>query len=76
VRSVVQIAKALNVQLVMESTVTITGDEIELVVRLVDGARDRKVWVGEYTTTRREVPAIMRMIAKEAADNAHEYLNR
>ncbi|MGH9372013.1 MAG: hypothetical protein ACRD15_10835 [Vicinamibacterales bacterium] len=75
VRSVVEIAKALNVQLVMESTVTITGDDIELVIRLVDGTRDRKVWVGEYTTTRRDVPAITRMIAQEAAAGAHEHLN-
>ncbi|MGH8637253.1 MAG: hypothetical protein ACREUZ_08990 [Burkholderiales bacterium] len=76
VRSVVEIAKALNVQLVMESTVTISGDEIDLAIRLVDGTRDRKVWVGEYTTTRREVPAIMRTIAQEAAGNAHKHLNR
>jgi TolB-like protein len=75
-RSVVEIAKALNVQLVMESTVTITGDETELAIRLVDGARDRKVWVGKYTTTRREIPAVMPTIAHEAAENAHKYLNR
>lgn len=75
-RSVVEIAKALNVQLVMESTVTITGDEIELVIRLVDGTRDRKVWVGDYTTTRREVPALMRTIAQEAAGSAHKHLNQ
>jgi len=76
VRSVVEIAKALNVQFVMESTVTITGDDIELVVRLVDGTRDRKVWVGGYTTTRGEVPGITRMIAQEAAAGAHEHLSR
>ena len=63
-------------QLVMESTVTITGDDIELVIRLVDGTRDRKVWVGEYTTTRRELPAITRTIAQEAAASADKYLNR
>jgi TolB-like protein len=75
-RSVTEIAKALNVQLVMESTVTLTGDEIELVLRLVDGTRDRKVWVGKYTTTRRELPAITRTIAQEAAAGADKYLNR
>ena len=76
VRSAVEIAKALNVQLLTEATVTITGDEVRLVIRLVDGARDRKVWVGEYTTTRREVPAIMPVVAQEAAENAHKHLNR
>lgn len=76
IRSVVEIAKALNVQLVMESTVTITGDDVELVVRLVDGARDRKVWIGEYAATRRELPAIARRIARDAAHGAHEHSRR
>ncbi len=76
VRSVVEIAKALNVRLVTESTVTITGDEIRLAIRLVDGAHDRKVWVGEYRTTRHEVPAVLPVIAQDAADNAHKHLTR
>ena len=75
-QSVVEMAKALNVQLVMESTATITGNDIELAIRLVDGTRDRKVWVGEYTTTRRELPAMTRTIAQEAAAVAHKYLNQ
>jgi TolB-like protein len=75
-RSVVEIAKALNVRLVTESTVTIAGDEIRLAIRLVDGAHDRKVWVREYRTTRRELSAVLPVIAQEAADNAHRYLAR
>lgn len=75
-QSVVDIAKALNVQLVVESTVTITGDDIGLVVRLVDGARDRKVWVGEYRTTRRELPAVTRQIARETATSARQHLSQ
>lgn len=75
-RSVVDIAKALNVQLVMESTVTVTGDDIHLAVRLVDGVRDRKVWVGEYSTTRGELAGITQTIAQDAAAGAFEHLGR
>jgi TolB-like protein len=76
VRSVVEIAKALNVRFVMESTVTVSGDDIELAIRLVDGTRDRKVWVGEYATTRRELAAVTRTIAQEAAAGAHKHMAR
>jgi TolB-like protein len=75
-RSVVDIAKALNVKLVMESTVTVTGDDIHLAVRLVDGMRDRKVWVGEYRTTRGELDGITQTIAQDAAAAALQHLGR
>jgi TolB-like protein len=75
-RSVVEIAKALNVQLVMESTVTVTGNDIHLAVRLVDGVRDRKVWVGEYRTTREELAGITHTIAQDAAAGALQHQER
>jgi adenylate cyclase len=72
-RPIVEIAQALNVQLVVESTVTVTGDDLELAVRLVDGVRDRKVWVGDYTGSRRGLPALARAIARDVAAAAHRH---
>lgn len=75
-RSVVEIARALDVQLVLESTMTVTGDAIELAIRLVDGARDRKVWVGEYRTTRNELPAVTRTMARDVAAAALKHVKQ
>lgn len=75
-RSLIAIARELNVQLVLEGTVTAHGDEVVLVVRLVDGARDRKVWVGEYAGTVRDRTALSRTVARDVAAAAQRHGSR
>jgi TolB-like protein len=43
-----EIAQALGADLVMEATVLTEGDRVRIQARLVDGARDRKLWVEEF----------------------------
>jgi TolB-like protein len=74
--SVVEIAKALNVDFVLEASADIRGPTISVVARLVDGRLDRKVWVGEYSLRRDEVSAAARHIASESAIAAVKYVNR
>jgi TolB-like protein len=63
--SVPAIAKALQVDFIVEGSVVFTGEQLHLVVRLVDGHRDRKVWVGEYDTRAAQIPAAARRIAAD-----------
>lgn len=71
-----EIAKALNVEFVMESTVTIEGGQFTVVARLVHGEIDRKVWVGEYDASAHEIRDLSRRIAVEAAAGALKYRAR
>jgi TolB-like protein len=76
IRPVTEIARALKVDFVMEASAVASANDVRVVVRLVDGVLDRKVWVGEYDLTRSEIPAGARQIATEAAAAALKYLNR
>jgi TolB-like protein len=68
-----EIAKALNVDFIMESTLTVESTNLHLVARLVDGTLDRKVWVGEYDAAAGEIRALARRIASESATGALKY---
>ena len=65
--SVVEIAKNLNVDFVIEASVVFTDEHLRVVARLVDGRRDRKVWVGEYDFQPSEVDTVARRVAAEAS---------
>jgi len=68
-----EIAKALNVDFIMESTLTIESSNLHVVARLVDGIIDRKVWVGEYDAVASEVRELARRIATDSAAAALTY---
>ena len=74
--SVVEIAEALRVDLVIEASAEVTASGMRVVARLVDGRSDRKVWVGEYDVPRDEVAAAARRLANESAVASIKYLNR
>ena len=65
--SVPAIAKALDVDFLLEASVVITGQNLHLVVRLVDGRTDRKVWVSEYDARATEMGDTARLIASNTA---------
>lgn len=64
------IARALDADLLVESTVTIDDGRLRVVARLVDGLLDRKVWVGEYDAPAGELDDLSRRIAAGAAAGA------
>ena len=75
--SVREIARDLNVQFVVEGTMTrASGEDFELVVRVVDGTRDRKVWVGDYTGRRDELSALASNVARDVAAAAQTHISR
>jgi adenylate cyclase len=75
-RSVIDVAKALDVDFVMESSAVITGEVVHVVTRMVDARLDRKIWVGEYDVRRIEVLTMAPRIAAEAAAATLKYIER
>jgi TolB-like protein len=68
-----EIAKALNVDFIMESTLTVESTNLHVAARLVDGTLDRKVWVGQYDAATDEMRELARRIAAESAAGALKY---
>jgi adenylate cyclase len=75
-RSIREIAAALEVDFVIEGSVSSAGERVETAIRLVDGTLDRKVWVGEYTTGRSGLASLARTIARDVATAALHRANR
>jgi TolB-like protein len=71
-----EIAKALNVEFLLEATAVVSAGTLEVTARIVDGAIDRKVWVGEYLVSASEFPTLARRIAAEAATGTLAYQSR
>jgi TolB-like protein len=63
-----EIARALEADLVMEATVLTDGDRVRIQARLVDGARDRKVWVEEFAGRVADPDELQRRIAGAVAE--------
>jgi TolB-like protein len=75
-RSMSDIVQSLNVRFVIEASAVLSGNEVHVSARLVDGPSDRKVWVGQYAFAASEIRSASRRIAAEAADAAVKHLNR
>ena len=65
-----EIAQMLNVDVIMEGSVRKMGDRIEVGVRLVDAATNRKVWVRDFVGDAGDPPDLERRIATAAAPAA------
>jgi len=73
-RSARDIATALDVDFILESTVTVVeGGRLRVVARLVSAERDRKVWVGEYEAPAVQIGELSRRIAAESAAGALQH---
>ena len=62
-----EISAALNVNFVVEASVDDEGTGVLVVVRLVNAANDRKVWVSDYRGDRTDVRGISQRIAFDAS---------
>jgi TolB-like protein len=62
------IAEALDVDFLLEASVVVTGQNLHLVVRLVNARSDRKVWVSEYDARATEIGDAARRIAANTAE--------
>jgi TolB-like protein len=75
-RAMSDIVQSLNVRFVIEASAVLSGNDVHVSARLVDGPSDRKVWVGQYAFAASEIRSASRRIAAEAADAAVKHLNR
>jgi adenylate cyclase len=69
-RPVPEVAQILGADIVMEGSAVVEQGRLKVVARLVDGALDRKVWVGEYQSALDEIEALQTRIATEAGTAA------
>jgi TolB-like protein/Flp pilus assembly protein TadD len=67
-KSVPEIAGELNVSYLIEGAVLRSGEQIQVVVQLVDGRIDRHVWVETFTRDMSDVLNLMNEIAGGVAD--------
>jgi adenylate cyclase len=64
--SVREIAKALDVAFVLEGSVLVESSGVRVEARIVDSARDRKIWVGRYDGSVAELGDLTQLLATEA----------
>ena len=69
-----EIAATLGADLLLEGTVDVSGERIRVSLRLVDGARDRKVWVEEVDSTLADLQALCRDLAAAAVGAAGQFV--
>jgi TolB-like protein len=65
-----QIAAALDADLLIEGTVTRSGEQVDVVVRLVSGTRDRKMWADSFAGSAGNLRELERRIAQAVAPAA------
>jgi TolB-like protein len=65
-----EIAQTLNVDVIMEGSVRKNGNRIDVGIRLIDAATDRKVWVRDFVGDAGDPPDLERRIATTAAPAA------
>jgi TolB-like protein len=58
-----EIAQALNAELILEGSLHVDGDRLRVEARLVDAAKDRKIWVDDFAGTLTDIPSLSRRIA-------------
>jgi TolB-like protein len=69
-RSAPAVAQALGAQWLIEATVKRAAHHVHVEARLVDGARDRKIWVAEFTGAGDALDDLERRIAVAVSDAA------
>ena len=62
-----QIAKALNVDAVVEGSVVRIGDKVRITAQLIDARADRHLWAKSYERDSRDVLALQEELASEIA---------
>ena len=74
--SVREIAKALDVAFVLEGSVLVEPSGVRVQARIVDSARDRKIWVGQYDGSVAELADLTQLLAAEAGAALRQFASR
>lgn len=75
-RPIREIAQTLNADLILESSVVREGENVRVEARLVDAARDRKVWVADFVGTLSALRDLERRIATAVGPAAEQSRTR
>ena len=70
-----EIASELNVDAVVEGTVTRSGDQIRITVQLIDGATDQHIWAEKYERHLSDVISMQSEVARAIAHRVGERLD-
>jgi TolB-like protein/Tfp pilus assembly protein PilF len=65
------IARELNVDLVVEGSVTHDGERVRVTVQLIDASTDTHVWAKSYDRTARDVLALQAEVTRAIAQELH-----
>lgn len=63
-----EIARELDVDALVEGSVTRSGDHVGVTVQLLDGPRDQHLWGGSYERDFRDVPVLQHELARSIAE--------
>jgi TolB-like protein/DNA-binding winged helix-turn-helix (wHTH) protein/tetratricopeptide (TPR) repeat protein len=74
-KPLVQIARELNVDAVVEGTVLRSGDEVRITAQLIDGATDRHLWSDSYQGNVRNTLNLQNTVARAIADQVRVNVN-
>jgi TolB-like protein len=66
-RTLRDIARALDVQIVVEGSLLLEGTRVDADVRIVDTVRDRKAWSRRFTADASELRALQQRVAADVA---------
>jgi TolB-like protein len=75
-RPLPEIAQALKVELILEGSVTRTGESARVEVRLVDVALNRKIWVEDFVGTVADLKQLEKTVAAAAGRAAEQARHR
>jgi TolB-like protein/DNA-binding winged helix-turn-helix (wHTH) protein len=66
-----QIAQELNVDAIIEGSVTRSGDQIRITAQLIDGKTDRHLWAESYSRSGGNALGVQRDVARAIANRIH-----
>ncbi|MCH8838806.1 MAG: tetratricopeptide repeat protein [Candidatus Marinimicrobia bacterium] len=72
--SIPEIARALNVDAIVEGSVLVVGDRVRINAQLIDGRRDQHLWAEAYERDLRDVLALHQEVARAIAQQVRATL--
>lgn len=74
-KSIAQIGTELNVDLIVEGSVTKAGEQVRVVIQLIEAKSDEHLWARTYDRSKRDVLAQQSELAREIAKSLKAAIN-
>jgi adenylate cyclase len=66
-KSITDIGKELDADVIVEGTVLNIGDQVRIIIQLIDARKDKNLWDGQYQSELRNVLRLQSSVAQEIA---------